>query len=31
VVRHTPYKPMRIAIGVAGLALAAKLGWDTYG
>lgn len=30
VVRHTPDKPMRVVIGVAALALAAKLGWDTY-
>lgn len=30
VVRHAPDTPMRIAIGLAGIALAAKLGWDTY-
>ena len=30
VVRHAPAGPMRIAIGVAGLALAVKLGWDAY-
>jgi uncharacterized membrane protein YfcA len=30
VVRHAPAGPMRIAIGVAGLALAVKLGLDTY-
>jgi uncharacterized membrane protein YfcA len=31
VVRHAPAGPMRIAIGVAGLALAIKLGVDAYG
>lgn len=30
VVRHTPDKPMRVAIGIAGIALALKLGYDTY-
>ncbi|MGE0218113.1 sulfite exporter TauE/SafE family protein [Mycolicibacterium sp.] len=30
IVRHAPAGPMRVAIGIAGLALAAKLGWDTY-
>lgn len=30
VVRHAPAGPMRAAIGLAGLALAIKLGWDTY-
>ncbi|MDG4664651.1 sulfite exporter TauE/SafE family protein [Mycobacterium sp. 236(2023)] len=30
VVRHTPEKPMRFVIGIAGLALAVKLGVDTY-
>ncbi|MEZ0342715.1 sulfite exporter TauE/SafE family protein [Mycobacterium sp. pV006] len=30
VVRHAPAGPMRLAIGVAGLALAARLGWDAY-
>ena len=30
VVRHAPAGPMRVAIGVAGLALAVKLGWDAY-
>ena len=30
VVRHTPDKPMRIAIGIAGIALAVKLGYDAY-
>jgi len=30
VVRHAPTKPLRIAIGLAGLALAVKLGWDAY-
>ncbi len=29
-VRHAPDKPLRIAIGVAGLALAVKLGVDAY-
>ncbi|MCV7300565.1 sulfite exporter TauE/SafE family protein [Mycobacterium barrassiae] len=31
VVRHAPAKPMRLAIGAAGLALAVKLGVDAYG
>jgi uncharacterized protein len=31
VVRHAPAGPMRVLIGVAGLALAIKLGVDTYG
>ncbi|BBX03514.1 transporter [Mycolicibacterium moriokaense] len=31
VVRHAPAKPMRLAIGAAGLALAVKLGIDAYG
>jgi len=30
VVRHAPAKPLRMAIGLAGLALAVKLGWDAY-
>ncbi|WP_185976127.1 sulfite exporter TauE/SafE family protein [Mycolicibacterium sp. 018/SC-01/001] len=30
VVRHAPHRPMRIAIGLAGLALAVKLGLDAY-
>ena len=30
VVRHTPATPLRLTIAVAGLALAVKLGWDTY-
>ncbi|MDR3661229.1 MAG: sulfite exporter TauE/SafE family protein [Mycobacterium sp.] len=30
VVRHAPATPLRLAIAVAGLALAAKLGWDAY-
>ncbi|MCV7155441.1 sulfite exporter TauE/SafE family protein [Mycolicibacterium pyrenivorans] len=30
VVRHAPTGPMRAAIGLAGLVLAAKLGWDAY-
>lgn len=30
VVRHAPSGPMRVAIGVAGLALAARLGFDAY-
>ncbi len=30
IVRHAPAKPMRIAIGIAGLTLAVKLGWDAY-
>ncbi|MGV0716409.1 sulfite exporter TauE/SafE family protein [Mycolicibacterium sp. XJ662] len=31
VVRHTPAGPMRVLIGVAGLAVAVKLALDTYG
>jgi uncharacterized membrane protein YfcA len=31
VVRHAPAGPMRVLIGAAGLALAVKLGIDTYG
>ena len=31
IVRHAPAKPMRLAIGAAGLALAVKLGVDAYG
>lgn len=31
VVRHAPATPLRILIGVGGLALAVKLGLDTYG
>jgi uncharacterized membrane protein YfcA len=31
VVRHAPAGPMRAVIGVAGLALAVKLGFDAYG
>ena len=31
VVRHAPAKPMRLAIGAAGVALAVKLGVDAYG
>jgi hypothetical protein len=31
VVRHAPAKPIRLAIGAAGLALAVKLGVDAYG
>ncbi len=31
VVRHVPARPMRLAIGAAGIALAVKLGVDTYG
>jgi uncharacterized membrane protein YfcA len=31
VVRHAPEKPMRLAIGAAGLALAVKLAVDAYG
>jgi uncharacterized membrane protein YfcA len=31
VVRHAPAGPMRVVIGVAGLALAVKLGIDAYG
>jgi len=30
VVRHAPDRPLRLAIGVAGLALAVKLGLDAY-
>ncbi|MGZ8802664.1 MAG: sulfite exporter TauE/SafE family protein [Mycobacterium sp.] len=30
VVRYAPAGPLRLAIGVAGLALAVKLGWDAY-
>ncbi|UXA20672.1 sulfite exporter TauE/SafE family protein [Mycobacterium sp. SMC-4] len=30
VVRHAPSGPMRIAIGLSGLALAVQLGWDAY-
>ncbi|MGE2835530.1 sulfite exporter TauE/SafE family protein [Mycobacterium sp. SMC-4] len=30
IVRHAPAGPMRVAIGVAGLALAVRLGWDAY-
>ena len=30
VVRHAPATPLRLAIAVAGLALAAKLGYDAY-
>lgn len=30
IVRHTPATPLRLAIAVAGLALAVKLGFDTY-
>lgn len=30
VVRRAPARPLRIGIGVAGLALAVKLGWDAY-
>ena len=30
VVRHAPSGPMKVLIGVAGLALAIKLGVDTY-
>lgn len=30
VVRHAPRTPMRVAIGIGGLALAVKLGWDAY-
>ena len=30
IVRHAPVRPMRFAIGLAGLALAVKLGWDAY-
>lgn len=30
VVRHTPATPLRLTIAVAGVALAVKLGWDTY-
>jgi hypothetical protein len=31
VVRHAPAGPIRVVIGVAGLALAVKLGVDAYG
>ncbi len=31
VVRHAPAGPIRVVIGVAGLALAVKLGFDAYG
>ena len=31
VVRHAPDKPLRVAIGVAGVVLAVKLGIDAYG
>jgi uncharacterized protein len=31
VVRHAPAGPLRVLIGVAGLALAIKLGFDAYG
>ena len=31
VVRHAPTGPLRVVIGVAGLALAVKLGVDAYG
>jgi uncharacterized membrane protein YfcA len=30
VVRHAPATPLRLAIATAGLAVAVKLGWDTY-
>jgi len=30
VVRHAPATPLRVLIGVAGLALAIKLGFDAY-
>ncbi|HEY9267408.1 MAG TPA: sulfite exporter TauE/SafE family protein [Mycobacterium sp.] len=30
VVRHAPAGPLRAVIGLAGLALAVKLGWDAY-
>ena len=30
VVRHAPAGPMRVAIGIGGLALAVKLGVDAY-
>ncbi len=30
VVRHAPDRPLRIAIGIAGIALAVKLGFDAY-
>jgi hypothetical protein len=30
-VRHAPAKPIRLAIGAAGLALAVKLGFDAFG
>jgi uncharacterized protein len=31
VVRHAPEGPLRMLIGASGLALAIKLGMDTYG
>ncbi|MGV0798537.1 TSUP family transporter, partial [Mycolicibacterium elephantis] len=31
VVRHAPAGPMRVLIGAAGLAVAVKLAFDTYG
>jgi uncharacterized membrane protein YfcA len=31
VVRHAPAGPLRVVIGVAGLALTVKLGFDAYG
>lgn len=30
VVRHAPATPLRLAIAIAGMALAVKLGWDAY-
>ncbi|WP_231751032.1 sulfite exporter TauE/SafE family protein [Mycobacterium sp. NAZ190054] len=30
IVRHSPDKPLRVAIGLAGVALAVKLGFDAY-
>jgi uncharacterized membrane protein YfcA len=30
-VRHAPSRPLRVALGVAGLTLAIKLGVDAYG
>jgi hypothetical protein len=30
VVRHAPVQPLRWVIAVAGLGLAAKLGWQAY-
>jgi uncharacterized membrane protein YfcA len=30
VVRHAPSGPLRVAIGLAGLVLAVKLGWEAY-